>query len=234
MTAATDARLNSLDRMLDDSKVGDNFATEMFAVVDALDSSRHSAASGDRPGNAGRRTPRIGAGLLDGKVDKAVVDLVAESATLRWAGGRTFAAALERQAVRAQLIAADTAWRAGGYRGSALPIRPVGGIQPRAAQHAGRPRDRPREAAGAGRGVVGEAVQPTQAMVLAKRAVAARERTFGAHDRGLRHVGRCTKESSSGDSTCHQTALVRPTERLRECSPQQDRPGGRDPGGHRS
>jgi F-type H+-transporting ATPase subunit delta len=46
-------------------------------------------------------------GLLDGKVDKAVVDLVAEAATLRWAGGRTFAAALERQAVRAQLITAD-------------------------------------------------------------------------------------------------------------------------------
>jgi F-type H+-transporting ATPase subunit delta len=45
--------------------------------------------------------------LLDGKVDKAVVDLVAEAATLRWAGGRTFAAALERQAVRAQLITAD-------------------------------------------------------------------------------------------------------------------------------
>jgi F-type H+-transporting ATPase subunit delta len=40
-------------------------------------------------------------------VDKAVVDLVAEAATLRWAGGRTFAAALERQAVRAQLITAD-------------------------------------------------------------------------------------------------------------------------------
>jgi len=46
-------------------------------------------------------------GLLDGKVDRAVVDLVAEAATLRWAGGRTFAAALERQAVRAQLITAD-------------------------------------------------------------------------------------------------------------------------------
>ena len=46
-------------------------------------------------------------GLLDGKVDKAVVDLVAEAATLRWAGGRTFAAALERQSVRGQLVAAD-------------------------------------------------------------------------------------------------------------------------------
>ena len=46
-------------------------------------------------------------GLLDGKVDRAVADFVAEAATLRWAGGRTFAAALERQAVRAVLIVAD-------------------------------------------------------------------------------------------------------------------------------
>jgi hypothetical protein len=37
--AATDARMSSLDRMLDDGKVGDNFASEMFAVVDLLDSS---------------------------------------------------------------------------------------------------------------------------------------------------------------------------------------------------
>ena len=37
MSAATDARLSSLDRMLDDSKVGDDFASGMFAVVDALE-----------------------------------------------------------------------------------------------------------------------------------------------------------------------------------------------------
>jgi len=39
MSAATDARLSSLDRMLDESEVGDDFAAGMFAVVDALESS---------------------------------------------------------------------------------------------------------------------------------------------------------------------------------------------------
>ena len=39
MTVASDARLSSLDRMLDDSQVGETFATDMFGVVDALDSS---------------------------------------------------------------------------------------------------------------------------------------------------------------------------------------------------
>ncbi len=107
MTAATDARLNSLDRMLDDSKVGDTFATEMSAVVDALDSSATLRRAVTDPGTPEGARRALVHGLLDGKVDKAVVDLVAESATLRWAGGRTFAAALERQAVRAQLIVAD-------------------------------------------------------------------------------------------------------------------------------
>jgi F-type H+-transporting ATPase subunit delta len=107
MTAATDARLSSLDRMLDESEVGGEFAAGMFAVVDALESSatlRRAVTDPGRPEGARRVLVH---GLLDGKLDKAVVDLVAEAATLRWAGGRTFAAALERQAVRAQLIVAD-------------------------------------------------------------------------------------------------------------------------------
>jgi F-type H+-transporting ATPase subunit delta len=107
MTAATDARLSSLDRMLDDSQVGNNFATDMFAVVGALDGSATLRRAVTDPGTPEGARRALVHGLLDGKVDQAVVDLVAEAATLRWAGGRTFAAALERQGVRAQLIAAD-------------------------------------------------------------------------------------------------------------------------------
>ena len=108
MTVATDARVSSLDRMLDDRQVGDTFASDMFAVVDALEASatlRRAVTDPGTPENARRAFVH---GLLDGKVDNAVVDLVAEAATLRWAGGRTFAAALERQAVRAQLTVADS------------------------------------------------------------------------------------------------------------------------------
>lgn len=107
MSAATDARMSSLDRMLDDGKVGDNFASEMFAVVDLLDSSAALRRAVTDPGTPEGARRALVHGLLDGKVDGAVADLVAEAATLRWAGGRTFAAALERQAVRAQLITAD-------------------------------------------------------------------------------------------------------------------------------
>ena len=107
MSAATDARLSSLDRMLDESDVGDDFAAGMFAVVDALESSPTLRRAVTDPGTPEGARRALVHGLLDGKVDKAVVDLVAEAATLRWAGGRTFAAALERQAVRGQLIVAD-------------------------------------------------------------------------------------------------------------------------------
>jgi len=107
MSTATDARLSSLDRMLDDSQVSDSFATDMFAVDDALESSATLRRAVTDPGTPEGARRALVHGLLDGKVDTAVVDLVAEAATLRWAGGRTFAAALERQAVRAQLITAD-------------------------------------------------------------------------------------------------------------------------------
>jgi len=107
MSTASDARLSSLDRMLDDSQVSDSFATDMFAVDDALESSATLRRAVTDPGTPEGARRALVHGLLDGKVDTAVVDLVAEAATLRWAGGRTFAAALERQAVRAQLITAD-------------------------------------------------------------------------------------------------------------------------------
>jgi F-type H+-transporting ATPase subunit delta len=93
--------------MLDDSQVSDSFATDMFAVDDALESSATLRRAVTDPGTPEGARRALVHGLLDGKVDGAAVDLVAEAATLRWAGGRTFAAALERQAVRAQLITAD-------------------------------------------------------------------------------------------------------------------------------
>ena len=73
MTAATDARLSSLDRMLDDSQVGDTFATEMSAVVDALDSSATLRRAVTDPGTPEGARRALVHGLLDGKVDKAVV-----------------------------------------------------------------------------------------------------------------------------------------------------------------
>jgi F-type H+-transporting ATPase subunit delta len=175
MTVATDARMSSLDRMLNDSQVGDTFASDLFAVVDALDASPTLRRAVTDPGTPESARRALVHGMLDGKVDKAVVDLVAEAATLRWAGGRTFAAALERQAVRGQLVAADgrgeledvedQLFRFGRFVESDL--RNV---------LADRAIDRSRRQELVGELLRGRATDST--IVLAKRAVAARERTF--------------------------------------------------------
>ena len=178
MSAATDARLSSLDRMLDDSKVGDTFAAEMSAVVDALDSSATLRRAVTDPGTPEVARRALVHGLLDGKVDKAVVDLVAESATLRWAGGRTFAAALERQAVRAQLITADRRGQLEDTEDQLFRFARLVESNPALRNMLGdRAIDLKKRQELVGGLLEGRATESTVA--LAKRAVAARERRFG-------------------------------------------------------
>ena len=178
MSAATDARMSSLDRMLDDGKVGDNFASEMFAVVDLLDSSATLRRAVTDPGTPEGARSALVHGLLDGKVDEAVADLVAEAATLRWAGGRTFAAALERQAVRAQLITADKGAELEDAEDQLFRFARLVESNPDLRNLLS---DRSIELSKRQELVegllTGRATDAT--IVLAKRAVAARERTFG-------------------------------------------------------
>jgi F-type H+-transporting ATPase subunit delta len=164
--------------MLDDGKVGDNFASQMFAVVDLLDSSATLRRAVTDPGTPESARRALVHGLLDGKVDEAVADLVAEAATLRWAGGRTFAAALERQAVRAQLIVADRRGELEDTEDQLFRFARLVESNPELRNLLG---DR---ALGLGRrqGLVeglltGRATKAT--ILLARRAVVARERTFG-------------------------------------------------------
>ena len=210
MTVATDARLSSLDRMLNDSQVGDTFATDMFAVVDALESSPTLRRAVTDPGTPEGARQGLVHGLLDGKVDRAVADFVAEAATLRWAGGRTFAAALERQAVRAVLIVADRRgeledtedqlFRFARFVESNPDLRNV---------LADRSIDRSRR-----QELIGELLERPRD----RRNDHAREAGSGgsradlrAHDRGLRHVGRGTEESGRGNRPGRQAAHLRPT-----------------------
>ncbi len=202
MTVATESRLRALDGVLDDASsrattgegligriVGavqgapteadlDGLADELFAVVDALESSvplRRAITDPSTP-ESGRQ--RLAHNLLDGKVSKTTVAIVAEGAAMRWAGGRTFAAALERQAVRATLMKADRAGTLDETEDELFRFaRLVEG-------------DHDLREALAGRGVplanrqtlveellAGRATEAT--VTLAKRAVAARQRTFG-------------------------------------------------------
>ncbi|HEY5847307.1 MAG TPA: F0F1 ATP synthase subunit delta [Microlunatus sp.] len=82
-------------------------AGDLFAVADALEANpalRRALTDPSTPED-GRR--QLAHGVLDGRVGELAVEIVAESAALRWAGGRTLAAALDRQGVRAELLRAD-------------------------------------------------------------------------------------------------------------------------------
>lgn len=124
MSIGEDTRLGALDRVLDeqrDSAGGlvdrvlgrpgpdETMAADLFGVVDALQSSATLRRALSDPGTPPEARRALAHGILEGKVSKAAVNVVAEAAALRWTGPQTFVAALERQAVRAQLLQADAA-----------------------------------------------------------------------------------------------------------------------------
>jgi len=202
MSAGSEARIQALDEVLDrveaSPRAGDQgilkslvaavqgapseadldaLPRDLFAVVDALDSSVTLRRALTDPGTPEEGRQRLAHTLLDGKVSKPAVQVVAEAVAMRWAGGRTLAAALERQAVRAQLSVAerqgnleeteDELFRFGRLVESTPAVRDA--LSDRTVDLAGRRRlveDLLR----------GRASDTT--VVLAQRAVAARERTF--------------------------------------------------------
>jgi F-type H+-transporting ATPase subunit delta len=131
MSTASDTRLSALDTLLDeayDRSTADaglvgkvigavrrapsesdmvSLPADLFAVVDAFESSAALRRAVTDTGAPEQSRRQLVHSLLDGKVSRTAADMVADAAAMRWSGGRTFAAALDRQAVRAQLVEAD-------------------------------------------------------------------------------------------------------------------------------
>lgn len=87
----------------------DTLAADLFAVVDALDSSVALRRAVTDPGALPQQRQDLVHNLLDGKVSRTAVNIVVGAVGERWSSGQTFVAALERQAVRAELLTADRA-----------------------------------------------------------------------------------------------------------------------------
>jgi F-type H+-transporting ATPase subunit delta len=104
-----EARISSLDSVLDELGGGDQIAGELFAVVDALDSSGMLRRSLTDPNITDADRQGLASQLLAGRVSEPTLKLVTSAVADRWPGGRTLAAALERQAVRAELGRAQAA-----------------------------------------------------------------------------------------------------------------------------
>jgi F-type H+-transporting ATPase subunit delta len=199
---AYDTRLGALDSVLDEAveragtdrglvgkSVGavqgvagesdlSRLGAELFAVVDALDGSPTLRRALTDPGTPEQGRQRLVHGLFDGKVSETPVDIVAEAATMRWAGGRTFAAALERQAVRATLMAAENAEQLENTEDELFRFARLVEANPSLRNAlADRSVGLARRQELVGSLLEGKASDAT--IALAKRAVAARERTFG-------------------------------------------------------
>lgn len=201
MSVAGEARLTELDRVLDglveQGSVDRNLlqtvvakvqgapteadvaalSGDLFAVVDALDSSISLRRALTDPATPPASRQQLAHNLLDGRVSKAAVQVVTEAVEMRWGGGRTLTAALERQAIRAQLLTAerdgqleeaeDELFRFARLVESDPGLRTA--LANRAITLEGR------------RQLVDELLSGRSSattLVLAKRAVAARERTF--------------------------------------------------------
>lgn len=105
-SAANETRLGALDRVLDTQEPHSNLAGELFAVVDVLDAQPVLRRSLTDPGMPADQRKGLVRGLLEGKVSGSAVYVVEEAVAQRWAGGRSLADALERQGVRAEFRAA--------------------------------------------------------------------------------------------------------------------------------
>ena len=131
MSVGSDARVQALDDVLDAAQrestadsgivgriVGAvrgapsesdlrQLSADLFAVVDALSSSASLRRAVTDPGRPERERQRLVHELLDGKVSKTAVDIVAEGAAMRWAGGRPLPRPSIDRRVRAQLMVAE-------------------------------------------------------------------------------------------------------------------------------
>lgn len=202
MSVASDARLGALDEVLDRAvasarrdddgflqtitsvvtrapSAGDlaSLPSDLFAVVDALDSSVTLRRTLTDPATSEQGREQLVHLLLDGKVSRLAVQVVTEAVGMRWGGGRALAAALERQAVRAQLLIAD---REGALEETEDELFRFARLVESTPEVRDALSDRGIDPVGR-RQLVADLLQRANAstVVLASRAVGARERTFG-------------------------------------------------------
>ena len=176
MTAET--RLGALDRLLEASSGPDSLAADLFAIVDALDGSVALRRALTDPTTAEEARKALAHGVLDGKVSAEAADLVAEGAAMRWAGGRTFAAAIERQAVRAELAKADRSGDLAGTEDALFRFARLVESSPELRNALSDRRAPVQQRQRLVDDLLGGKVGGST-LVLARRAVRARERTFG-------------------------------------------------------
>jgi F-type H+-transporting ATPase subunit delta len=153
-------------------------SAELFSVVDLLNSTPMLRRALTDPGVSAEGRSGLVHNLLDNKISRPAVQVVAEAAGMRWSSPRTFVAALERQGIRAEIAAAEAA---GQLEETEDALFRFGRLVESSPELRNTLADR-------SMGVVGrqalvadllDGKVPPPAVVLAQRAVLARERNYG-------------------------------------------------------
>lgn len=111
MSQASEARISALDGVLDRAGAAEGASDELFAVVDALDATPALRRALSDPGTDPDAREGLVREVFGHRLTAPVVAVVAEATRMRWTSGSGLAAALERQAVRAELRSAEAAGR---------------------------------------------------------------------------------------------------------------------------
>lgn len=106
-SAAEESRLGALDRVLDEQQPTSTLAGELFSVVDAIEGQPTLRRGLTDPGLPEEQRRALARRLLEGRISPAAVQVAEQATGMRWAGGKSLAAAIERQGVRAELRAAQ-------------------------------------------------------------------------------------------------------------------------------
>ena len=177
MSAAAESRLKALDAVLDGQQASEALAEELFAVVEALGAQPTLRRALTDPSTPDVVRSQLAQSLFGSRVSGATVAVVSEAAGARWGSSGAFVSALERQGVRALLGAAQGAGQLDELEDQLFKVgRLVDGNAElrRALGDRRAPLEGRQELLG---GLLQGKVLPT-VVQLARRAVAARKRTF--------------------------------------------------------
>ncbi len=177
MSDTQTARLRELDRTTNAVETDPTLTDDLFAVVGFLETEPAVRRHLSDPSTPEQARKELIGGLFAGRVGSGAIRVVTAASSLRWGDGLTLTGSLERQGVRAIMIAADRDGQLDAVEAQLFDIASaVRGSVDLSAALANRSRPLAQRQALL-RGLIGGQALPAVEK-LAERAVSARRRTF--------------------------------------------------------
>lgn len=214
MSAAAESRLKALDAVLDRQPASEALADELFAVVEAVGAQPALRRALTDPSTPDEVRSQLTQSLFGERVSGSAVAVLTEAARARWGTAGSFTAGLERQGVRALLRTAQDAGQLDELEDQLFKVERLVDGNPELRRALG---DRRTPIEGREELLVGLLVGRVLPGVirLAKRAVAARQRTFDLTMQGYLKTAAEVRERAVATVTVAQPLNADQEERLR-------------------